>query len=197
MDKNLSFAIARQFGFDSYTKIMELFRDNSVNLSTDVDGFQKLFNGYYRIRRNEAWRTQFYDYFESIKTQTNIDFDTIIDELYGRTKGNIEASFSSKMLSTICPDMPILDSRVLTNLSLEIKGTKDKKRENAKVVYEEICSRYSEYEKNPNCKKAVEIFDELFPNYLGLSVTKKIDFFLWALNPQELRDMGIFKELTK
>ena len=93
--------------------------------------------------------------------------------------------------------MPILDSRVLTNLSLEIKGTKDKKRENAKVVYEEICSRYSEYEKTPNCKKAVEIFDELFPNYLGLSVTKKIDFFLWALNPQELRDMGIFKELTK
>lgn len=54
MDKNLSFAIARQFGFDSYTKIMELFRDNSVNLSTDVDGFQKLFNGYYRISQKRS-----------------------------------------------------------------------------------------------------------------------------------------------
>lgn len=196
MDKNLSAAVARQFGFDSYTKIMNLFLDNSVDISTDVDGFQKLFNGYYRIRRNEAWRKKFYDYFESIKTQTNVDFDTIIDELYRRTNGNVEASFSSKMLSTIRPDMPILDSQVLTNLSLEIKGDKKTKLENAKAVYCEICRRYDKFKSSSNCEKAVAIFDELFPTHTGLSVTKKIDFFLWALKPQELRDMGIFKELT-
>lgn len=81
MDNNISNAIARQFGFDSYVKILKLSRDKSLDLSTDIDGFQKLFNGYYRIRRNEEWRKEYYNYFESVKNNTDIDFKTIIDEL--------------------------------------------------------------------------------------------------------------------
>ena len=197
MDINISNAIARQFGFDSYVKILKLSRDKSLDLSTDIDGFQKLFNGYYRIRRNEEWRKEYYNYFESVKNNTDIDFKTIIDELYQRTNGNVEASFASKMLATICPNMPILDSQVLANLDLEIKGYKEKKLENAKAVYRQICQRYKEYQMTANCKKAIQTFDGLFPNYTDLTVTKKVDFFLWALKPNELRNIEMFKELMK
>lgn len=197
MDNNISNAIARQFGFDSYAKILKLCRDESLDLSTDIDGFQKLFNGYYRIRRNEEWRKEYYNYFESIKNNTDIDFNTIIDELYQRTNGNVEASFASKMLATICPNMPILDSQVLANLDLEIKGYKEKKLENAKAVYQQICQRYKDFQKTENCKKAIQVFDGLFPNYTDLTATKKVDFFLWALKPNELRNMEMFKELMK
>lgn len=197
MDNNISNAIARQFGFDSYVTILKLSRDKTLDLSTEIDGFQKLFNGYYRIRRNEEWRKEYYNYFESVKNNTDIDFNTIIDELYRRTKGNVEASFASKMLATICPNMPILDSQVLANLDLEIKGYKEKKLENAKAVYRQICQRYTDFQMTSNCKKAIQIFDGLFPNYTNLTVTKKVDFFLWALKPNELRNMDMFKELTK
>lgn len=197
MDINISNAIARQFGFDSYAKILELCRDESLDLSTDIDGFQKLFNGYYRIRRNEEWRKEYYNYFERVKNNIDIDFNTIIDELYQRTNGNVEASFASKMLATICPNMPILDSQVLANLDLEIKGYKEKKLENAKAVYQQICQRYKEYQMTANCKNAIQTFDGLFPNYTDLTVTKKIDFFLWALKPNELRNIEMFKELMK
>ena len=197
MDNNISNAIARQFGFCSYVKILKLSRDKTLDVSTDIDGFQKLFNGYYRIRRNEEWRKEYYNYFESIKNNTDIDFNTIIDELYQRTNGNVEASFASKMLATICPNMPILDSQVLANLDLEIKGYKEKKLENAKEVYRQICQRYKDFQMTSNCKKAIQIFDGLFPSYTNLTVTKKVDFFLWALKPNELRNMDMFKELTK
>lgn len=101
------------------------------------------------------------------------------------------------MLATICPNMPILDSQVLANLDLEIKGYKEKKLENAKAVYRQICQRYKDFQISENCKKAIQVFDGLFPNYTDLTTTKKVDFFLWALKPNELRNMEMFKELMK
>lgn len=197
IDVNLSKAVARQFGFESYKKIMELCQDENLNLLEDKEGFQKLFNGYYRIRCNEKWRKEYYKYFESIKSDDTIEYRTIIEELYKRLNGRVEASFSSKMLATIRDDMPVLDSKVLENLSLSIKGIGEKKLDNAIFVYNEICQRYKDYMNTENCNKALKMFDELFPDYSDFSNTKKIDFFLWSLNYEELYNMRIFEGLIK
>ena len=48
-------------------------------------------------------------------------FHLIRGTMYEAT-GNIEASFSSKMLATINTDMPIWDCYVVQNLCLNMKG---------------------------------------------------------------------------
>ena len=108
--------IAESMGFDKYRQIMETVRKTDV--STDMD-FQRTFNAFYRVRRNAEWRKTYYDLFETVK-DSNLSFESILKAMYEVT-GNIEASFSSKMLATINPDMPIWDRYVVQNLCLDMK----------------------------------------------------------------------------
>lgn len=43
----------REKGLITYEKIMSSYKN--INLSEDMS-FQRMFNGFYRIRRNEDWR---------------------------------------------------------------------------------------------------------------------------------------------
>ena len=86
------------------------------------------------IRRNEKWRQHYYDLFAKAKTE-RFSFEQIITELY-RLTGNVEASFSSKMLATIDASKPIWDQYVLQNLGLELMGkTQEEKLQNAVALY--------------------------------------------------------------
>ena len=111
-------AVIRFLALDKYKYIKE----NLYKCDVSKDPvFQKKFNSFYRVRRDEKWRKKFYNYFEKNKNNTNIGFETILKDLLLET-GNIEASFSSKMLSLINNDMPIWDQYVLKNMGLEVKG---------------------------------------------------------------------------
>ena len=88
--------IADSMGFDKYEQIIRLVRKTDV--SSDMN-YQRIFNGFYRVRRDAEWRKEYYDLFETVK-DSNPSFEFIIRTLY-KTTGNIEASFSSKMLATI------------------------------------------------------------------------------------------------
>ena len=57
--------------------------------------------------RGTKWLDTFYTYFEDNKDR-NITFDEVIDCMYQKVK-RVEASFCSKMLSIINPNMPVLD----------------------------------------------------------------------------------------
>ena len=46
----------------------------------------------------------------------------ILNEIYQKT-GNIEGSFTSKLLATINPNLPIWDQYVLKNIGLKVKET--------------------------------------------------------------------------
>ena len=100
--------LARGLGLDRYADIIH--RDPASS------AFQRAFNGYYRIRRNEEWRQHYYDLFVKAKVE-RFSFEQIITELF-RLTGNVEASFSSKMLATIDASKPIWDQYVLQNLGL-------------------------------------------------------------------------------
>ncbi|MGL4547719.1 hypothetical protein [Eubacterium aggregans] len=95
--------ISKALNIKDYTEIVTTF--NKRNLSTDQD-FQKTFNRFYVVRRNETWRRFYYDFFEQQKHRKDITFKEILYSIFEHT-GQIEPSFSSKMLSTIDPNMPI------------------------------------------------------------------------------------------
>ena len=169
--------IAESMGFDKYKQIMETVRKTDV--STDLD-FQRAFNAFYKVRRNAEWRKTYYDLFETSKNRLP-SFESIIRTMYEAT-GNIEASFSSKMLATINPDMPIWDRYVVQNLCLEMRGkTKEDQLKCAVDLYNKMISWYEGFLQTENGRDCIAEFDLILPGYVWMSDVKKIDFYLWSI----------------
>ncbi len=168
-------AVIRFLALDKYNYIKE----NIYKCDISKDGeFQKVFNAFYRIRRDGKWRKVFYTYFESIKDKKNITFEEIVSYMYKKT-GNIEASFCSKLLSTINPNMPIWDQYVLANLDLNVKGkTKEEKLKDTIAVYNKIIEIENNKLKQKDIQQAIKDFKEYFPEY-NLSDIKILDYILW------------------
>lgn len=92
--------------------------------------------------------------------------------------GRIEASFSSKLLATISPDMPIWDEFVLDNLKLKKPQQNSRNRfEDTILLYTQIHNWYRDYVKSPSGKQIIRVFDETYPG-AGISDVKKVDFVL-------------------
>ena len=141
--------------------------------------FQHAFNVFYRVRRNAEWRKCYYKLFEWAKKE-HYSFEDVIGCLYVET-GNIEASFSSKMIATIDPDKPIWDQYVLQNLGLELKGKNPRERvENAILIYDQIEIWYKDYLSTEEARKNIEEFDRWLPSYSWIPEIKKIDYLLWS-----------------
>jgi len=169
--------LAASMGLDKYQFIMEQVKKIDVSLDAD---FQRTFNGFYIVRRNEAWRKVYYEYFEAVKGGTPT-FASILTHLYECT-GNIEPSFSSKMLATICPDKPIWDRYVVQNLSMELVGTtKEERLANAIALYADMEKWYADFLKTDKAKECIEVFDRVMPDYKHISDIKKIDTILWSI----------------
>lgn len=146
----------------------------------DDPDFQKKYDAFYRVRRNEAWRMEYFKLMADFRKRSNPTFGEILLRLQQKT-GQIEASFSSKMLATLDADMPIWDSNVLKVLNLKLTGnTTEMKMSNAVVLYDRICRWYKAFLQTENAKKMIERLDNEFPEFKEMSPTKKIDFILWA-----------------
>ena len=174
--KLLEDQFARSLALDKYKLILNNVK--AVDVSKDF-GFQKMFNAFFRIRRNAEWRECFYELFECAK-KNHFTFEEIINGLYMQT-GNVEASFSSKMLATIDQDKPIWDQYVLHNLGLELKGKTSQERiKNAAMIYSQIEDWFDEYLQTDEAYENIVEFDRWFPSYTWLSAVKKIDYLLWS-----------------
>lgn len=174
-------AVIRFLALEKYNYIREeLYK---CDVSKD-EIFQKRFNSFFRVRRNETWRKKFYKYFEKNKNNTNITFDIIVKDLLLET-GNIEASFSSKLLSTINPNMPIWDQYVLKNLGLEVEGKDKQERLDSTIkVYNDIIRIENDMLKQQDVKEAVRELKEEFKEY-NLSDIKALDYLLWNSRDDE------------
>lgn len=153
----------------------------AVNVAEDLS-FQKAFTAFYRLRRDKHWRAYYFELFERMKSRkTQASFEEIQLRLFQKC-GQIESSFSSKMLATINPDMPIWDSYVLKNLGLKLRGkNKEERFSMAVVLYDNICSWYKDFLKTDESKEMIGMFDQAFPEYSNITEIKKIDFIIWAL----------------
>ena len=113
-----------QIGIEKYNRIMK--RVHETDVSVDAD-FQRVFNGFYRMRqRPESFYRIYYEYLERNKDNGDLTFEDVVTYLYHET-GSIHASFSSKLLATVRPDMPVWDKFVLQNLGLRAPITMKKK----------------------------------------------------------------------
>lgn len=161
-----------EIGLKKYIKIMSTLKKTDVSQDKD---FQRLFNGFYRMRQQPAnFYICFYQFLEQQKFNTNLTYPQVLTHLYNET-GRIHASFSSKLLATVCPDMPVWDKHVLENLELQPPKYYEKNRfEKVVAIYNNICNWYQTQE----AKSMIPIFEEYFPD-ANISNTKKIDLILW------------------
>ncbi len=180
-DRAISVLNDRKKAMQKYVWIMDTV--NTVNISKSAQ-FQRVFVGFYRVRRNGPWRNAYFQLFEDYKSRKHVDFDTIIDDLYARC-GRVEASFSSKLLATLRPSMPIWDAHVLEFFGLKHTGnTCEERLLSAKGLYTKLAhfyALYSEKEEQPE----IAAFDLAFPEFAGISPTKKLDFLIWAMIPEK------------
>ena len=170
--------LMRTLGMDKYKNIMEIVKDKDIDLSKSKK-FKLLFNGFYRVRRNNEWQEDYYNFFQDNRNNKKITFDEILDYMYDKTKGNIEASFCSKMLATINPNMPIWDQYVLKNLNIKVEGkTKEERLENTKNAYKLIVKEMNDRLERKNVQETIKEFRDFFPE-LDFTDMKILDFLLW------------------
>ena len=162
-----------KIGLAKYQWIMSHVHETDVSSNAE---FQKFYNGFYRMRQRPAdFYKTYYAFLEQNKNNLDLTFEEILAYLYEET-GSIHASFSSKLLATVNPNMPIWDKFVLQNLGLRTPYYYEKDRLQKTVqLYQRICAWYCSEE----AEEKLQIFNELFPN-TDISDVKKIDFILWA-----------------
>ncbi|MEG2655504.1 MAG: hypothetical protein RSA29_07390 [Clostridium sp.] len=111
-----------------------------------------------------------------------IKFEDTFKYIY-KELGRVEASFSSKLVATINPNLPILDSMVLGNIGISMPGAykdDDYRIEEIIKIYYIVVEWYEEVLKSNKAKDMIKMFDEKYPDS-NISEIKKIDFILWQI----------------
>jgi len=112
--------------------------------STDRE-FQRRFNAFYRVRRRPTWQAPFYDLLERGKVGAP-SFADVLNALWA-SSGRVEASFASKLLASLDPSQPIIDSIVLKNLGLRLSatGTPQGRIDHAMSIHRSLQASYAAF----------------------------------------------------
>lgn len=148
--------------------------------------YQTKFNYFYRITpfRNQKWQKEFYELLETSKRNKNIVFVDILNTLYKKT-GRIEASFASKLIATINPRLPVIDSVVLGNLRKQGNivmrlpySSDDNRIHKIKQLHNKLNQLFVEFLRTKNGKYLVKRFTKEYPN-VNITKIKMLDLILW------------------
>lgn len=107
--------------------------------------FQTRFNAFYRVRRNATWRAGFYDLLQREKSHRR-PFSDVLRALHVKT-GRTEASFASKLVASVNPELPVIDAFVLRNLGVRLPraGVIESRLERVVQLYDQIQRLFAEY----------------------------------------------------
>lgn len=191
-----------QKGIEAYIKIQK-----AIQNAKDIANVKDTYKSFYRM---QWYNDDFTDYyFKTIKclkvyddkklsnekneTDLKSKFIEILEELFDRGVKKYEMSFTSKLLHTVDPDLPIWD-RIVAKHHFGIIAPERKEINNIENVYNLYYNRYKLYKKEfDDFAKDEErgvilagVFDELFkekyintPGFELITPAKKIDFILW------------------
>ena len=96
-----------------------------------------------------------------------------------RTTGRCEASFASKLVATIDPNMPVIDSIVLRNLALRLPSTGFKGRLAAiQELHRRLETHFTQFLTTSTGRYLVERFREEYPT-ANITTIKMLDLVLW------------------
>jgi hypothetical protein len=143
-------------GLNQYLALQAAFGKLDVSKSRE---FQRKFNHFYRVRRNTEWQSHFYQLLQEKKTE-QLTFEEALTTIQQKT-GNIEASFASKLVATINPEMPVVDQFVLENVGLKLPYSYANNRvEEILEIYEQLKKRFKAFLETENGKYLVDRFKE-------------------------------------
>ena len=75
-----------------------------------------------------------------------------------------------------------MDRYVVQNLNMQLTGTtKEEKLKNAIMLYADIEKWYADFLETEKGKECISEFDQVLPDYKGISKIKKIDSILWSI----------------
>lgn len=95
-NKVIGLCLETAFGLKKYCYIIDAVSEDGFQATK---GFQKTFNGYYKLQKRSAeWYKQYYELFESQKTKP-LSFDALLKKMY-ECDGKIEVSFVSKLIAS-------------------------------------------------------------------------------------------------
>lgn len=143
--------------------------------------FRRTFNGYYGVRRNAVWRSHFYRLFEKAKT-VPAEFETILGELHSKTD-RIEASFVSKLLATLDPELPVLDSVVRAFLARHVPVPRFGGADQAVIFHRYLTDTMARLATTSQALEWSGKFAQCFESVEGankITTIKRLDFLIWA-----------------
>jgi hypothetical protein len=149
---------------------------DACNVRSDPE-YRKRFNGFYRVRRGQDWQNHFYGLLEAQKGRT-VSFAEVFEALH-RATGRYEASFASKLLATIDPNMPVIDSIVLRNLDLRLPAAGSKRRiARIEQLYAGLVNCFKEFLRTDTGRHLVTRFRAAYPD-ATITEIKMLDLVLW------------------
>lgn len=148
-----------------------------TNVARDRD-FQRAFNAFYRVRRDPRWQSSFYRLLEQSKGKRP-PFAVVLRTLHRET-GRVEASFASKLVATLDPELPLIDRFVLQNLGqrLPTAGRIERRLDRTIDIHEFIRRTYAAALDGPMGHRLVAAFEQAYPSY-PVTRVKMLDLVLW------------------
>jgi hypothetical protein len=139
--------------------------------------YQRRFNGFYRVRRHAQWRRAFFEVLESSKSAP-VSITVVLTRLH-ETTSRIEASFASKLVATIDPSQPVIDSVVLGNLGLRLPNGEPAERiRRIAKLYDRLAHCFSQFLATAEGRQLIARFSAAYPAF-PISETKMLDLVLW------------------
>ncbi len=187
--------VARRLDVGGYVGLLDQVGEGKIG---DAD-FQRKFNGFCMIRRDKAWRKEFYGIFADLaKRRESVTLKNVLGRLDRRVekiKGpRLEFSFATKMLAFLRPeDSPIWDRWIMENvfphLGCDVKplvhGSIRSREKAALEIYDKLRKWYADALKSDWAKDAIRGFDQYIPSRYRTKIPpiKKLDWLLWANQP--------------
>jgi hypothetical protein len=164
---------------EKYVWIQEQVRSSGWN--SNYPEFRRRFNGFYRVRRGSAWQVSFFGLMdETRKTGSGISFRDCLSRMHVKT-GSWEASFTSKLIATLDPKQPVIDSVVLRNLNLRLPRPHENDRAGKIVaLHDQLAALFSDFIQSEIGRDQIEIFRNHFHG-TEISDVKIVDLMLWQL----------------
>jgi hypothetical protein len=145
--------------------------------------YRKRFNAYYKVRRGRDWQDKFFELLERRKGRTS-SFAEILDALH-RATGRYEASFASKLLATIDPQMPVIDSIVLRNLDVRLPAYgSDHRRSRIIELHGRLRASLNGFLATDVGRYLVKRFRAVYPD-ADVAEIKMLDLVLWQTRPKK------------
>lgn len=151
---------------------------DAVDVEVNAE-YQRKFNHFYRVRRGATWQGYFYALLQGQKRKgQRVAFRGVLDALYAATN-RYEASFASKLVATIDPTKPVIDSVVLRNLGLRLPHASAVNRPSLiEALHKELAAQFKEYLQTSDGRYLVAKFKKIYPN-ADITEIKMLDLVLW------------------